>query len=53
MPVSFHCYLQFQDTLFPYVTENLESFLTTRYEEEETKNDIEALRSLVSLMVSA
>lgn len=35
-----------KDTLFPYVTENLESFLTTRYEEEETKNDIEALRSL-------
>ena len=28
--------------------ENLESYLTTRYDEEETKNDIDALRNLVS-----
>lgn len=37
----------FQDKLFPYVTENLESYLSTRYDEEETQTDIAALRALV------
>lgn len=36
-----------QDKLFPYVQENLESYLTTKYEEEETQADIAALRDLV------
>lgn len=37
-----------KDALFPYVTENLESYITTRYEEDETKADIEALRCLAA-----
>lgn len=37
-----------KDALFPYITENLESYLTTRFDEEETKTDIDALRSLAA-----
>ena len=32
--------------------ENLESFLTTRYDEEETKNDIDALRNQVGCNIN-
>ena len=32
--------------------ENLESFLTTRYDEEETKNDIDALRIQVGCNIN-
>ncbi|XP_061167082.1 enolase-phosphatase E1-like [Saccostrea echinata] len=35
-----------KETLFPYVEENLESFLTKRYDEDETKADIAALQEL-------
>ncbi|KAL4237572.1 Enolase-phosphatase E1 [Mactra antiquata] len=42
-PISF-----VKEKLFPYVTENIESYLTTRYDEEETQKDISALRDLAS-----
>lgn len=39
-----------QESLFPYVTENIEEFLTSKFDDEETKKDIQALRELVSLL---
>lgn len=36
-----------QETLFPYAEENVESFLTKRYDDEETQEDIKALQELV------
>lgn len=42
-PISF-----VKDKLFPYVTENLESYLSTRYDDEETQADISALRALAA-----
>lgn len=42
-PISF-----VTEKLFPYVTENLESYLSTRFDEEETQTDISALRELAS-----
>lgn len=44
--------LMLQDKLFPYVEENLESYLSTKYDEEETQEDIAALRDLVSFIDS-
>lgn len=40
-PISF-----VKDKLFPYVTENIESYMNTKYDEKETQADIEALRDL-------
>lgn len=37
-----------KETLFPYAEENVESFLTKRYDEEETKEDIKALQELAA-----
>ncbi|XP_045165593.1 enolase-phosphatase E1-like [Mercenaria mercenaria] len=42
-PISF-----VKEKLFPYVRENLESYLSTRYDEEETQADISALRALAA-----
>ncbi|XP_060553052.1 enolase-phosphatase E1-like [Ruditapes philippinarum] len=42
-PISF-----VKDKLFPYVSENLESYLSTRYDEDECQADIEALRALAT-----
>ena len=39
-----------QESLFPYVTENIEEFLTSKFNDEETKKDNQALRELVSLL---
>ena len=38
----------FQDTLFKYVLDNLESYLTKHYDDTELQKDIAALRELVS-----
>ncbi|KAH3846046.1 enolase-phosphatase E1-like [Dreissena polymorpha] len=37
-----------KDKLFPYVTENIESHLTSTYDEEETQEDISDLRALAA-----
>ncbi|XP_011428851.1 enolase-phosphatase E1 [Magallana gigas] len=37
-----------KETLFPYAEENVESFLTKRYDDEETQQDIKALQELAA-----
>lgn len=37
-----------KESLFPYVTENIEEFLTSKFNDEETKKDIQALRELAA-----
>lgn len=37
-----------KETLFPYAEENVESFLTKRYDDEETQEDIKALQELAA-----
>lgn len=41
-------YISVKDKLYPYVSDNLESYLKETYDEAETKKDITALRELVS-----
>ena len=43
------CFLP-QDTLFPYVVENIDSYLQETWDTNETKEDVEALRLQVSQM---
>jgi len=38
-PISF-----VKDTLFPYIKDNVEDYITTHFDEEETKQDIDTLR---------
>ena len=40
----------FQDKLFGYVKDNLKEYLSSRFENEELQEDIEALREQVSLL---
>lgn len=37
-----------KETLYPYITENIEDYLTDKFDEEETKKDIKALRELAA-----
>lgn len=47
---SYDIIFTMQESLFPYVTENIEEFLTSKFDDEETKKDIQALRELVSFL---
>lgn len=39
----------FQDTLFPYVRENLKKYIETKWEDEEFKQDFEKLKEQVNI----
>lgn len=45
--------LPLQDTLFPYVRENLKKYIEAKWEDEEFKQDFEKLKEQVNLLCRA